>query len=184
MQEDRLPVSIDCVSPMYCNCSFTALLRRKLCHTWPTERSLKDGTADSIQAFSSSGYSVITFLHLWHTPTNPKRFPLPKFITWSSLITFTRREGVDKTGGGGREVRWLGECESWGDRGMLIYSAPFCSMFGAMSWQDLGLRQTRPLLSMICKVYGQVCGIWSTRIQLIFVWGVSVKRRNRKFETL
>ena len=86
---------------MYWSCSFTALLRRILPYTWPTERKLKDGTADNIQAFSSSGYCAITLHHLWHTLTNPKRFPLPKCITWSSLITFTRREGVGKRGGGG-----------------------------------------------------------------------------------
>lgn len=36
---------------------------------------------------------------LWHTLTNPKRFPLPKLTTWSSLTIFTWKEKVDKTGG-------------------------------------------------------------------------------------
>jgi len=49
--------------------------------------------------------------------------------------------GGRRGGGGGGGVvvvgkcAGLGECESWGDRRMLIYSASFCCMFGAMSWQ-------------------------------------------------
>jgi len=65
--------------------SFTALLHGILVYTSAMERIPMDGSADSIQAFPSSGYCVVILRPFWHTLTNPKRFPLPKFITWTSL---------------------------------------------------------------------------------------------------